>query len=242
MSTTLAYLAGAMDSDGHFSIKKSTYHMRVRGDASNPVYSEQAGLKQVTEDIPVLLVETFGGHVGLRKPQTENSKPLYHWMATDKIAANVACLLLPYLRVKKRQAKVLIELRETKSNNEYRRLSYWFDKENPLWRSSEMLVASEVLKILGYSNRALLSQAVGNKSILALSVPRGGTKETPRFPKEFVLAYAEFAATSKDNRGRRRPQQLIAWRERLWGEVRELNKIGVHGTPIYHRTGPYTMA
>ncbi len=241
MSATLAYLAGAMDSDGCISIKKSTYHIRVRKDAGNAVYSERLSLKQVTPQIPELLAITFGGVVKLRGAQTENGKPLYTWVVTDKVAALAAERLLPYLLVKRPQAERVAELRKSK-NNVYRRFVYWFVLENPAWGKGEMLVASEVLKILGYSNRALLSQAVGNGSLLALRVPRGGHKEHARFPKDFITAYAAFAATSSDNRGRRRPVQLIAWRERLWQEVRELNKIGVHGTPVFHRTGPYTMA
>lgn len=241
MSKTLAYLAGAMDSDGCFSIKKSTYAIRVRKDAGNAVYSERVSLKQVTPQIPNLLSSTFGGTVKLRPSQTENGKPLYVWAVTDKVAAEATRKLTPYLTVKRQQAELIGELRDSKANK-YRKLTYWFALENPKWRRGEMLVASEVLGILGYSNRALLSQAVGNKSLLALDVPRGGHKEHPRFPKDFILAYAAFAATSNDNRGRRRPPQLIAWRERLWQEVRELNKIGVNGTPIYHRTGKYTMS
>jgi len=236
MSTTLAYLAGAMDSDGCISIKKSTYHLRVRKDSSNPTYSEQLSLKQVTPQIPELLAATFGGMVRLAAGQTENSKPLFHWQTTDTTAARAAQMLLPYLLVKCRQAELVLELRASKEGR-YRQLSYWFEKENPDWREGELIVASEAMRILGYSTRGLLSQAVGNKSILAIPVPRGGHKEYPRFPKAFVQAYAEFAATSSDNRGRRRPPQLIAWRDRLWQQVRELNKIGVYGTAIYHRTG-----
>jgi hypothetical protein len=36
-----AYLAGAMDSDGCISVKRSTYAMRVRGDAAAPIFSER---------------------------------------------------------------------------------------------------------------------------------------------------------------------------------------------------------
>lgn len=241
MLMTLAYLAGAMDSDGCFSIKKSTYRIRVSKDSANPTYSERLSLKQVTPQIPELLKKTFGGTVNLRPSQTENGKPLYVWVVTDKVAAGACGALLPYLLVKRQQAELVSELRESKENK-YRKFTYWFVLENPEWERGEMVVASEAMKILAYSNRALLSQAVGNKSLLALAVPRGGHKEHARFPIAFLNAYAAFAATSADNRGRRRPPQLIAWRERLWQGVRELNKIGINGTPVYHRTGPYTMA
>ena len=60
-AATLAYLAGAMDSDGCISVKRSTYAMRVRGDAGTPVFSERVIFKQVTPEIPTLLKELFGG-------------------------------------------------------------------------------------------------------------------------------------------------------------------------------------
>ena len=56
---TLAYLAGALDSDGHFSIKRTTYHMRVRGDANAPVFEEVIGLKQTCSSVPDLLKGMF---------------------------------------------------------------------------------------------------------------------------------------------------------------------------------------
>lgn len=241
MSTTLAYLAGAMDSDGCLSIRKSTYALRVRKDSGNAVYSERLSLKQVTPHIPNLLRTTFGGTVKLKPAQLENGKPLYIWAVTDCIAAAATKALLTFLQVKRRQAELILELRESKEKT-YRKFSYWFSLENPDWQSGELVVASEAMRIVGYSNRALLSQAVGNGSLLAIPVPRGGHKEHPRFSKDFLDAYAAFAATSSDNRGRRRPPQLIAWRERLWQEVRELNKIGVNGTPVFHRTGHFKMA
>ncbi len=242
MSTTLAYLAGAMDSDGHFSIKKSTYHMRVRKDAGNPVYSEHMGLKQVTPQIPELLKQTFGGYLALCAPSCkENGRPLWSWQVTCRQAANATSALLPFLKVKCRQAELIRELQETRSN-QYRQFSYWFALENPAWPDGELITATEAVGIIGYANRGMLSQAIRNGSILTTHRRPGGRKEVPRFPKAFIVAYAVHAAKAKDGRGRIRPAQLIAWRERLWQEVRELNKIGVNGTPVYHRTGPYTMS
>src|SRR6184192_74603 len=73
---TLAYLAGAMDSDGWFGIKRSTYHQRVRGDAVNPAYQERLGLKQVAPTVPTMLRNCFGGSLSQARGQTPNSKVL----------------------------------------------------------------------------------------------------------------------------------------------------------------------
>lgn len=114
--TTKAYLAGILDADGYFTIKRSTYHQRVRSDATNPVFSERIGIKQVTPDALNLLQECFGGSVRIEKPSAKRGKPLYSWIVSDKIAATVAKTLLPYLRIKKRQAQLLLDLRDTKDN------------------------------------------------------------------------------------------------------------------------------
>lgn len=226
----LSYLAGAMDADGCFSIKVSTYHMRKRLDAHNPVFSEILHLKQVTPQVPALLKETFGGHTRLCKGQTPNSKPLWSWSCTDAIAARAAKALLPFLHIKKRQAEIIIELRKSK-RPVYRRVSYWFQIDEPNWQSTEMLTSDEVMRLLGYTSVRQVHQAYRNGTLLGL--PGRANSGKPRFPKCLVKRLA--AKNPKT-----RPNELIAWRTRLAGEIRELNKIGLHGTPVYYRTGPFT--
>lgn len=229
-----------MDSDGYLSIKRSTYAMRVRKDASNPVFSEQMGLKQVTPDIPELLRATFGGYCSQQRPSTPNGKPLYGWMATDTNAARACQALLPYLRIKKRQALLMLELRESKQGK-YQHLGYWFTKAHPDWQSMDLIPTQEVMTLLGYKSRGTVSQALHNGTLLALPYTHQGM-EIPRFPRALVVRVAEHALRSKDGRANVRPPELIAWRERLYDEVRMLNAIGTGQHPITMRTGPYTPA
>lgn len=111
---TLAYLAGCLDSDGYFTIKRSTYHVRVRGDARVPTFSERIGLKQVTPVVADLLKSTFGGTRAIEKPPALKGKPLHIWQVTDKQAFLVAETLLPHLRIKKEQASLILDLRQLK--------------------------------------------------------------------------------------------------------------------------------
>ena len=115
--TLLAYLAGAVDSDGTIGIKRSTYAMRVRGDAGAPVYSERVALRQVTNHIVVMLRRAFGGSVYMTKPSAPRGRPLFSWAATDLRA--VACLraIMPYLRVKREQARNCLVLRRLKEQS-----------------------------------------------------------------------------------------------------------------------------
>jgi len=107
----LAYLAGVMDSDGYFTIKRSTYNMRVIGESSNPNYYERCGLKQTNPVIPDLIHHYFGGYRSIEKPNCENGKQLHSIQLTNLKANTFIKAIIPYLRIKKRQAEILIELR-----------------------------------------------------------------------------------------------------------------------------------
>lgn len=233
----LAYLAGCMDSDGWFGIKRNTYRVREIKDAKSTGYSERTGLKQVTEVVPKMLKEAFGGHYYLM-PARGNSKPIWTWDATDKCAAKCALALLPYLRIKMAQARLLLDLRKSKDSDDYKKLSYWFALENPNWKKMPMLTFRQAAELLGYGNGASLSQAVANGTLLALPRKRVGL-ESPRVPAALVEALVIHKAGASDNRGRLRPPQLIAWRQRLWEECRQLNRIGTGKHPITERTGFY---
>jgi len=104
-----------MDSDGYFTIKRNTYHQRVRGDAGNPVFSERMGIKQVVPIAVDMLHDLFGGSRGVQKPSAKNGRLLHSWDATDRRAYAAVCALRPYLRIKSRQADLLIELRRAKT-------------------------------------------------------------------------------------------------------------------------------
>jgi hypothetical protein len=107
----LAYLAGAMDSDGFISMTKRVINGSV-------TYSEFIGLAQVTDTVPKMLQERFGGYIQLRTRRGEaakNWRPIYYWAATTKLAANAIGQLRPYLRVKAEQADVLLALRASKA-------------------------------------------------------------------------------------------------------------------------------
>ena len=113
--TIKAYLAGILDADGYFTIKRSTYHMRVRGDATQAIHSEKVGIKQVQPEAIDLLCEYFGGSRRIEKPSAKHGKMLHAWSVTDKKAVEVVNTLLPYLRIKRRQAELLLDLRESKA-------------------------------------------------------------------------------------------------------------------------------
>jgi hypothetical protein len=110
----IAYLAGIVDADGTISIKRSTYNMRVSGDARCPSFQERIAVSQVASEVPSLLQQTFGGRLGVHRGYSDNARDGLRWEATNRQAANAIRALLPYLRVKRRQAEVALALRAHK--------------------------------------------------------------------------------------------------------------------------------
>lgn len=117
-----AYLAGLMDGEGSFMIRKSFYRVRNKkyGDCKNPMYTPRVGVKNTNREVIELMKSIFGGHMSKEKRvyQSKNGhkrrKILYIYNAEHRIALNICEKLLPYLIIKKEQAKLLLELDKLK--------------------------------------------------------------------------------------------------------------------------------
>jgi len=109
----LAYIAGLADGEAYIGIKKSPPYKRLTGRV-NPAYQERIQIRMVNERAIRFLAETLGGWYYQEKPSVANGKPLYCYQASDKAAGNILRLLLPYLRVKRPQAKTVLLLRQHK--------------------------------------------------------------------------------------------------------------------------------
>ena len=102
-----------MDSDGYFTIKRDTYKLRKTKDAKNPSYYERVGLKQVQPDVVKLIKENFGGYFNIQKPNAKKGKPLYGIQLANLQAHEFVKAVFPYLRLEKKQAEILLELRHS---------------------------------------------------------------------------------------------------------------------------------
>lgn len=235
MRNVLSYLAGAMDSDGTFGIRKSTHGMR-NGKQFHPGYTARISLKQVTPEVPQLLHETFGGSLRQVAGATENSKPFWHWEATCLCATKACERLRPFVLVKKRQVDAIVEL-STTQDPKYRKASYWFLKDYPQWKQMELITSTEAARILGRSETVVVARAILNGSLIALPYDHSG-RPKPRIPRAMV---ERFALCFSDHGKPVSPPELIAWKESIYQRVREMNKIGIDGTPVYKREGPYAL-
>ncbi len=111
----IAYLAGLVDGEGYVGIKKQ----KPRPDTINALYHERIQIRMVEEKAIKLFKQTFGGNYYRETDHSKYSKkPLYCYQATDRLAAKIIKILLPYLLIKNRQAKLILKLRESKENPE----------------------------------------------------------------------------------------------------------------------------
>lgn len=110
METTLAYLAGALDADGYFTIARKVRTVGDRYGHRPTYYTAKVGFTGTINDtVQLLLKELFDGSVGRHQPKTPGYKPWTTWSVSDQKAGIVAAALRPYLRMKHRQADLLVE-------------------------------------------------------------------------------------------------------------------------------------
>jgi len=104
----LAYVAGVVDSDGHIGIDRSATMPQRR---TSVRYEAAVVVTNVDRPLMDWLQEEFGGSLRQRKQMLPHHKPTYSWKLSEQQAAGFCEQILPYLRVKKRQAELLIELK-----------------------------------------------------------------------------------------------------------------------------------
>jgi hypothetical protein len=112
MEPTYAYLAGAIDADGFITISRSTPSATRKDGRRSTYYTAKVGLSEIHPAIPNLLHETFGGWLGGHTPKNPQHRPWHTWQATNQIAAQAVRALLPYLRLKRQQAELVITFAE----------------------------------------------------------------------------------------------------------------------------------
>lgn len=142
----LSYLAGIVDGEGYIGILESTSKRMGMG------YASRVAIQVAMTDfeIPILCHSTFGG--GIRAYKTRNAihKQSMCWYLNERSAV-VSCLnrLLPYLRVKKEQAQIVLEFIAGCQKDEYTR---WHKiPEHEITRRRELKNRISVLNHRGVS-------------------------------------------------------------------------------------------
>ena len=101
--TDLAYLAGIIDSDGYITIHQSCrkgvfYH------------APQVGIAGTRRQPHDMASDLFGGRVGCYLPKNPSHRPQFQWSLQGRRAVPVIECVFRFLRVKKAQAILALEL------------------------------------------------------------------------------------------------------------------------------------
>ncbi len=111
----LAYMAGVVDSDGWIGINRSGTNPQRR---AYPRYQPQVCVVNTALHLLRLFEIEFGGSILTRRKVKANHKTTYYWKLGDRKAAEFCAVIVPYLRVKRAQAELLVEWMATKHGPE----------------------------------------------------------------------------------------------------------------------------
>lgn len=100
----LAYAAGILDGEGTFVI--SEVKSRSHRQRKNPQHVMSVAVSMTDPEIPVMLQDLFGGNLGTYA--YNGYRPQTRWSISGERAAKVCDALIPYLRLKRRQAELAV--------------------------------------------------------------------------------------------------------------------------------------
>lgn len=101
----LAYLAGVIDSDGYITVHRS---MR-NGKAYCAARIGIAGTRRQPHDLAASL---WGGKISIYAPKNPRHRSQFQWCRTGDVAASAIKQVQPYLRVKREQARIALQVQE----------------------------------------------------------------------------------------------------------------------------------
>lgn len=205
----VAYAAGVVDSDGYIGVHRNTYAMRVRGDATQPIYQARIQVKQVTPEAIDLLHELFGGHRYAGKPTSENGRPLIVWQVHSAACVPVLTALVPYLRIKRAQAENALELASLAGAGRRFDVPEVVDGE-------PLVTMAEAARELGKSYGVVL-QAVRKGSVPHV---RTGPRKV-LIPASYLPIWKERGSSPK------RSAEVTGRMEACFQRAKELNRVGV---------------
>jgi Txe/YoeB family toxin of Txe-Axe toxin-antitoxin module len=101
---TASYLAGYLDGEGYFGI----YIVREKH------YISCIKAVSVNREVIEWLKNSFGGYFHERKFKNDNWKNAYCWTLTDKRVVPFLKKIIPYLKIKRKQAEVILKREKLK--------------------------------------------------------------------------------------------------------------------------------
>ncbi len=101
------YLAGVTDSEAHIGIIKHKRKERL-----TPAYEPRLQIGNTSKNMLTIFLTNFGGRILLEKRLTRGGKEFYIWTVYGVPMVKALEAMLPFLRVKKREAELVIALQK----------------------------------------------------------------------------------------------------------------------------------
>lgn len=110
--TDLAYLAGIFDGEGHVCINK----MAQRKGMVAPFFHLDVGITNTDTDLISSLQDVYGGNVGQTGVKGQHRTNCFRWRLSGPKTIEFLKLILPHLKIKRRQAEIAISFQQTIMN------------------------------------------------------------------------------------------------------------------------------
>ena len=112
--TDLAYAAGLFDGEGCITITKQYYK---KADGSKSYFHVLRLTVGMTDDWPIQwLADHLAGNISPHKPTNKKYRMQWRWEARGRQAERALRLMMPWLKVKKKQAEFALLFRGTFTN------------------------------------------------------------------------------------------------------------------------------
>lgn len=158
-----AYLAGIVDGEGSIYIGAFSTNPKT----GTPHYQTNIEVNNTDVGLINWLVDVFGGKTLSYTPnQTpKNSRrPVYRWIASGNRVTHLCEIMLPYLVIKKRQAEIMLKMRET-----FKRTGAYTGYQGTPTVSKDIL---EIRKNLEAEMRSLHCRNYHNKNLPLVAMPQ----------------------------------------------------------------------
>lgn len=178
MNADIPYMAGVVDSDGHLGVHVNWYKVTSGkwADSKQPTYQPRCSVKQLDPEAIEVFAEHFGGHSYVDQTNVKGSRrPINIWQVHSAATGRVLRVLRPYLRVKARQADLLLELCDL--NASPRRHGFVIPEVDPNEPLLPLAVACE---------KAGRSYAVGIQSVKLKNIPFLRIKSRIYVPESYI--------------------------------------------------------
>lgn len=115
----LAYAAGIIDGEGYIGI--TVLEKDKRRAYSSPSFQTVVNVGMADPEVVIWLQETFGGNVHSYGPGSYGTKRgVHHWRLAGPAVTEFCRMIRPYLRLKHRQAELILRYREDNRLNHTR--------------------------------------------------------------------------------------------------------------------------